>query len=341
MTETQTLLSKYICPIPFRNSEITHDKEHMCCSEWLEQPIGSIDSVGKNWTGRTAVDIRKSILDGSYKYCSTEKCPHLNTLIKTKKPTYGLIPKEEFNVSKEFNPNGAQYLKVVFDSACNLACPSCRVDFIKNDSWIYNKSIRTLDTIKQYYGESLKELQMSGYGDPFYSTALFEFLQNFDNKWFPNLEKIHLHTNGMLWNERNWDKIKKSHPYISSAEISIDAATKETYEVVRKGGNWDLLIKNLNYINTLDQIKDLIVSFVVQKENFREMKEFYNLMTTIFKDKRNIRLQYYRILDWGVLNKDDFKEAAVWQPTHQYHSEYIQYAQELISIEDNRIIHNV
>lgn len=340
MNKEHSILSKYVCPVPFSNAEITHDKEHMCCSEWLEQPIGSIKTVGENWTNETATKIRKSIIDGSYKFCSKEKCPHLNTLIKSGTSST-LLPKEGFNASKLFKPEGPEKLKVVFDSACNLACPSCRVDFIKNESWIYAKSTRTLDLIKKYYKNTLKELQMSGYGDPFFSDALFEFLQTYESDWFPNLEKIHLHTNGLLWNERNWNKIAKSHPYISSAEISIDAATKETYEIVRKGGNWDLLIKNLNFINTLDQIKDLTISFVVQKQNYKEMTDFYKLITDIFKNKRKLALQYYRILDWGVLKPEEFEDAAVWNSNHKDYDNYLIYANELINIKDSRIIHNV
>ena len=340
MKEEYKILTEYICPVPFSNSEITYDKEHMCCSEWLELPIGSINTVGKNWNNKVSTQIRESILDGSYKFCSKEKCPHLNTLIKSKKSST-LIPKAEFDIARTFNINGPEKLKVVFDSACNLACPSCRIGFIKNNDAIYVKSTRTLELIKKYYGNTLKELMMSGYGDPFFSDALFEFLQTFDNSWFPNIEKIHLHTNGILWNERNWNKITKSQPFISSAEISIDAAKKETYEIIRRGGNWDLLIKNLTFINTLDQIKDLTISFVVQKDNYKEMIDFYKLITGIFKNKRKLTLQYYRILDWGVLKPEEFKKAAVWDSSHNEHLEYLSYAQQLIDINDSRIIHNV
>ena len=46
-------------------------------------------------------------------------------------------------------------------------------------------------------------MMMSGYGDPFYSTGLFKFLQTIDSNDWPSLVNIHLHTNAMLWNERN------------------------------------------------------------------------------------------------------------------------------------------
>ena len=38
---------------------------------------------------------------------------------------------------------------------------------------------------------------------------------------------------------------KKIHNNIEILVISIDAATEKTYNIVRRGGNWKLLLKNL------------------------------------------------------------------------------------------------
>ena len=43
------------------------------------------------------------------------------------------------------------------------------------------------------------------------------------------------------------------HPYVHTCEISIDAGVKDTYEnVTRLGGNWETLLKNLEFINPSD-----------------------------------------------------------------------------------------
>lgn len=341
MSNKQEILSKYICPIPFKYTEVTVNSQLLCCSEWLQGDIGQPDTLQTNWNSQTANKIRESILDGTYQYCSSEKCPHLNTLLKTGKPTYGLIEKDNFDIKTEYSISGPKELKVVFDSACNLACPSCRVGFIRNDNSIYSKSKEILDTIRRDYKNSLETLHMSGYGDPFYSKALFEFMTDFKKDWFPNLNSIHLHTNALLWNELNWGKIENCHSYIKSCEISIDAATSDTYKKVRKGGNFDLLIKNLKFINTIETIEDITVSFVVQQENYKEVLEFYNLINNIFENKPNIRFQYYKILNWGVMNEEEYKKAAIWIDTHPEHSEYNDTIQQLININDQRVIFNV
>ena len=53
---------------------------------------------------------------------------------------------------------------------------------------------------------------------------------------------IHLHTNANLWTEPMWESMSNVHDLVKSVEISIDAGTKETYEKVRRNGDWDMLM---------------------------------------------------------------------------------------------------
>ena len=62
---------------------------------------------------------------------------------------------------------------------------------------------------------------MSGYGDPFYSEALFEWLCNFSTEKYPNMTNIHMHTNAMLWNERNWEKIKPANLLLNQLKYQL------------------------------------------------------------------------------------------------------------------------
>ena len=145
----------------------------------------------------------------------------------------------------------------------------------------------------------------------------------------------------MLWNSRNWDIIKNSHKFINSAEISIDAATKQTYEIVRRGGKWDLLLKNLEFISTLG-LKEITFSYVVQKENYKEMAEFYKLIKEIFKDSSiKILFYYYKILDWGVMSADEYEEAAIWKETHPQYKEFQNEVSEFIKIHDESVSHSL
>jgi len=334
-------LKNYICTNPFIYTEITVDTQHMCCNEWMPLNIKTKGSLYDNWKSTKAISARESMLDGSFRYCSVDKCPHLNSVVHNNRPSGPIVRRTDDLIKKLIDQELPTSMKVVFDSACNLACPSCRINFIKNETYITSKSRKILQDVEKYYGSSLEFISMSGYGDPFYSEALFEWLCNFSTTTYPNMTNIHMHTNAMLWNENNWNKIKSAQPFIKSTEISIDASKPETYHKVRKGGKWDLLLKNLEFINSLDQVNDIILSFVIQEDNYEEIVPFYKLMDSIFHKERNLSFQYYKILDWGILSKDEFKEKAVWDTNHRNYSKLVEQIKLLDSFNDNRIIHSL
>lgn len=334
-------LSKYICTNPFKYTEITVNSQHMCCNEWMSIDINTGKGLLDSWNSDLANQARESMLDSTFKFCNVDKCPHLSKAAYRDKPSGPVIKKTKEVVEQLKNHKLPNSLKIVFDNACNLACPSCRVDFIRNSPEIYNKSKDILKQMDESYGKELKFISLSGYGDPFYSTALFEWMCNFDSKNYPNLEVVNLHTNGMLWNKYNWDKMKNIHPYATSAEISIDAATPDTYHIVRKGGKWDLLIKNLEFISTIDTLKTLNFSFVVQDINYKEIVLFYELIVSMFKRHKNVSIHYYKILDWGILPNSTYKEYAVWEPTHPNFNDLINYVRKLDSKNDDRVFHNL
>lgn len=328
-------LTKYICTLPFTHLTI-HDKkeQYFCCKQWLDVPL----SFDNGWDSEDAVNVRKSMIDGSFKYCSTQNCPHLSTLsnlgyLVANGP---IVEKSTLTKSYNFNSPGPKSIRFTFDSACNLACPSCRKDFIKNSDSIHIESEQVIDEIYKKYSETLEEVSLSGYGDPFYSTSMINFLQNISEEKLPKLRLIHLHTNAILWNTKNWEKIKNSHRFIKSAEISIDAASKETYEKVRKGGNWDLLIENLKFINQIETINQIIVSFVMQKDNHHEIYDFYVLMKGIFTNK-DIQFQYHSIQDWGVLDKEKYEDMKVWDPNHKDYEEFLINLDKIKVLKDNNI----
>jgi len=333
--------SKFICTNPFNYTELTVNSQHMCCNEWMSLDINTKGTLHDNWNSDKAISARQSMLDGTFKYCSTDKCPHLNEVVHRDRPSGPIKLKTDLlveNLTKQKLPSS---MKVVFDSACNLACPSCRTNFIKNEDYITNKSRNILKDVEKSYGNSLEFISMSGYGDPFYSEALFEWLVNFDSKKYPKMDNIHIHTNGMLWNEINWNKIKSAQPYIKTAEISIDAANAKTYHKVRRGGKWDLLIKNLKFIDTLTQVHSIILSFVIQNDNYKEIVPFYKLMKDIFKNQKNITIQYYKILNWGVLSEEEFTKKAVWDESHINYKELVKEIKLLDSYNDERVVHSL
>ena len=140
----------------------------------------------------------------------------------------------------------------------------------------------------------------------------------FDPTKYPKLQSIHLHTNATLWNESNWVRMQNVHKFVKSCEISVDAATKHTYEnVTRLGGKWDTLMENLEYIANIPTLNNVTLSFVVQNDNYQEMVAFYHLASMIFSGKgKEWSVFYNRVVNWGHWSKEKFESVDIGNPDH-------------------------
>lgn len=71
--------------------------------------------------------------------------------------------------------------------------------------------------------------------------------------------------------------------------LSLDAITSETYNQIRQGGNFDRIMKNIDFLieyrqKTGRQYPSLIFQFIVMKENIHEAEAFYNHWSGRLKD---------------------------------------------------------
>jgi hypothetical protein len=135
--------------------------------------------------------------------------------------------------------------------------------------------------------------------------------------------------------------MKKVHPFVKSCEISVDAACKDTYEnKTRLGGKWEDIINNLNYIATLPFLQDVVLSFVVQYDNYKEMAAFYELGEKIFGEtNKNWRIFFNRVVNWGTFTADEFKEVDICNPDHP---EYVLLMDEYSKLTNfDRVSHNM
>jgi len=304
-------LKNYVCLAPFQYLEVHHMGIYGCCPAWLPTKLGEIKDVGTIWKSDKLKEVQESILDGSYSHCSVELCPALNQFVHE-----GIVDKGFFKTHKEFKKFDYTYPKMInysFDRSCNLSCPSCRTDKIMATSKEIVEIDWAINEIENAYGENLHGLYLSGTADPFASKSFRKLLTDFDKGKYPKVHNIQLHTNAILFTEEMWNSMKTVQPYIKTIEISIDAATKDTYEVLRRGGDWDVLVNNLNYISTLS-LFDLRVSMVVQETNYLEMFDFYVMMKNIFGKKAVIFFK--KISNWGTYTDEEFKIKEIHNPEH-------------------------
>ena len=324
-------LKDYVCTVPFQALEIHENRNFMCCASWLTKELPRNVPLKELWNSKEAMEIRESVMDGSYRFCDKNQCPFLAQLLNYNMDNFGPIKKiqdlpeyiKDYVIeNKTFMVNGPTILQMSFDRTCNYKCPSCRVKMIVANSEGIKKINSTIEEMEESFSESIEMIYCSGTADPFASVSYRNYLRNFDPKKYPKLKTIHLHTNASLWNKEMWESMPNIHAYVTTCEISIDAGTKETYEnVTRLNGDWDNLISNLKFIATIPKMKKVKTSFVVQQSNYKEMSVFLEQMKNIFGMKTKVF--YGKINNWGTFNYDQFEFLKVWDPKHPEHKDFL------------------
>lgn len=305
------LLKQYVCTTPFTYLEVHKNGIYSCCPSWLPNKISDLSDIESVWDNTKLKEIQNSIIDGSYKFCSKTQCPYISELLSDKVKPKGFIEKQHFKV--ENYKKGPTNINFAFDRSCNLSCPSCRTNTIMADGAELEFIDNTLNKVVNVYGENIRTLYLSGSADPFASKSFRNLLLNFNREKFRNVNTIHLHTNGLLLTEKMWNNLSHIHDLIKTIEISIDASNEETYNIVRRGGDWNTLIKNLEFISTI-KLRDKRVSFVVQDVNYMEMEDFYIIMNKIFKN--DINVFFNKIINWGTFSDSEYMIKQIWNENH-------------------------
>ena len=310
---------KLFCPLPFKHMEIgVGGITNLCCYIRKSPGVVNENNLLEVYNSKAAQKIRKSILDGSLMYCDLIRCPHY---------TAGNLPLHADctgSIYEEIIKNSSTKLNYVnlwlsFDSRCNLTCILCRNDIVRYNEKQKQQVELLMNVIKKNL-KYIKHIGFSGAGDPFVSPPMRNFLFDFDSAEYPNIQ-ISLLTNGLLFDEKMWERMQKAQPAIKSVQVSIDAATSESYEKIRRGSSFDKLKNNLYFLSNLrkeNMINEFIISFVVNAINFREMPEFVRLGKDLLCDQ----VYFSHIVDWGSLG-NKYNEMAVHLPENKYHKELI------------------
>ena len=94
--------------------------------------------------------------------------------------------------------------------------------------------------------------------------------------------------------------------------VSIDAATKDTYERIRRNGNFEQLQKNMEFAASLrkeGRLRYFRMNFVVQAENYREMVPFVKWGERLGVDE----VFFTKILNWGTYTEEEFARISMME----------------------------
>ena len=309
--------SQLVCTRPYQWFEIHRNGiVFMCCPAWLKRPVGNLleQSIEEIWNGPLARELRKSILNSSFHNCSKTRCPFL---LSKQDPVQSIaeIPSSQVQTAirekQAILPYLPQRLNLCFDHSCNLSCPSCREQYLAMDPQELDRNNEITAIVTKELLPTAQEVTMSGYGDPFASKAYLDILGSLNDQGTDGAA-LRLHSNGQLWTEQRWNSFRNLHQRVTAAEISIDAATAETYQLNRPGGSFSRLLTNLEYLT--HQPFDLTLSMVVQANNFEEIQLFIELA-----QKYGARTYFSQLVNWGTFSKTEFMSRAVHLPDHPKH----------------------
>lgn len=289
-------------------------------------------SVAEIWNSPSAQTFRASILDGSFRHCIERRCIFLSQqgVRYWEKEGSPLKKLSEIHTSRlrkiidersTLLEDGPLTLNCGYDQTCNLSCPSCRSEVFLPKHEEIQKATELQDRIFPEIGKNLEQLYVSGSGDPFASAVYRKLLRGLSPQAYPRLE-IHLNTNGLLWTEANWEALGSIRKQVTTAHVSIDAACPETYVKNRRGGNWEILMTNLKFLSALRRkgpLRFVMLSFVVQQNNYREMPAFIELV-----QKFGFDLAYFHELcDWGSYSGIEYRKRAVQFRSHPEHYRFL------------------
>lgn len=292
-----TKVTQVKCIVPFTHLMINpYGYCYSCCSIWTK--IGNVgkltpsNSVMDIWNNERMQYIRKAVLeDKLVKVCNFDYCPlaikseyfHLKTLKKDDDPNFNHII-DQIMAGRTILENPPYTLEIANSGKCNLRCIMCESHdkFRKNDHSLDQKIFTQI--LPEILPKTSK-LFLVGNGEVFFNQYSRKFLQSPDPGRYPSL-RIQLLTNGTMFTPRLWETIR--HNRYESISVSIDAASKETYEKIRKNGKWDILLQNLKFISELRRQNAFYwftISFCVMKSNYMEMKDFVELGLALGCDK--------------------------------------------------------
>ena len=312
----------------------------MCCPAWLPYSIGNIlkDSIEDIWNGPKAQELRNQIFTGKWGYCQSSFCPWIQAgtlpdITDVIKSTSGRYSQTEISALKNKSLLSTQlptHINFSNDESCNLKCPSCRQEKILFTSGpLYDQRKKINDKIIETFLTTPTDRHFSifvtGSGDPWASKIYREMLYNLDGNNFPNLE-ISMQTNGVMYTPKLWNRINKIHKNLRHCRISFDAATKETYEgKTRLNGDWDVLLSNCDFLDKrsteLSEFR-ILYDFVVQYDNYKEMKKYIELVQERFPN--HYEICFSMVADWGTWSAEDYNSKCIWKEDHPEHQSFLE-----------------
>ena len=195
------------------------------------------------------------------------------------------IESEKWNDYREKYNNASQgnesFLQVDLELAdnCNYRCLECPISDELIDRKINKLSNEDIDLIlKSSAKKGALALKLNYINEPMLDIE--RLLKTAEKAYDYGFVDVYFTTNGSLLTYKNSIKLIESE-MISRIQVSLDAFTKDTYDKIRRGGNFEKVNKHIQDFIELRKTYDTFfpkirVSFLTLPENKHETQLFYD-----------------------------------------------------------------
>jgi hypothetical protein len=320
-------LKSRFCAAPFDVIETRATGDiHFCCSAWQPAPIGKLGGDRDAfWNSPRAQEIRRSILEGDFSHCSRWHCPHIaerRLPAREKARSAGAKPHRDV-INARATRLASRPARVVLshDRSCNISCPSCRSKVIMLKRWETEALNAMVAGTFFDLIASARSIKITGSGDAFASHHFRYLIKRLTSEPGP-ARRLQIHTNGLLFTERTWCELNLWEN-VDSVWVSIDATRAETYAKTRRGGMFERLMTNLEFLGTMRRagaFNELRLDFVVQRLNYEEAPEVVDLANRIGADG----VYFLLLRNWGTFSANEFRIHDVCHPEHPEHARLLE-----------------
>ncbi len=160
---------------------------------------------------------------------------------------------------------------------CNLYCKMCLLPIEEQHSKGAEMTDAVFERIRLEIFPRAKRVALSCGAEPFLSKRFFDAMVAAREAGVPHISYV---TNGLLMTD---EAIEKSiDAGVRRVWVSIDGATKETYERIRIGGKFDLLVERLEAFQRIRKERgvrfpELRLSWVLMRSNVDELNQLVEL----------------------------------------------------------------
>lgn len=182
------------------------------------------------------------------------------------------------------------YIEIEVTTRCNLKCIICEHSYWNESN--KDMSFKEFKNICNQFPR-LKWIGLTGIGESFLNKDFMQMLEYIKSKSVI----VELYDSFFFIDENTAEKLIDLQ--VEKIFVSMDAATKETYEKIRVGSNFERVINNVRNLFQLKREKgadypELLFHYIVNKYNIHEIPQYIDLIHSIAQEP--VTIQFSRML---------------------------------------------